>query len=122
MGYDIGSHGLYHRDLTTLCDRELETEVSVSKKLIEDCIGAPINAFSYPWGVYGAREQNAVQEAGYDCAVIVGSNWENGPETDCFRLQRKTMCRKDSMTDFAHKVCGHEQFYRGVVRVLHKCR
>ena len=114
MGYEIGSHGLHHRDLTTLCSEDLETEISISKELIEDCIGAPVNAFSYPWGAYDVRETDGVQKAGYHCAVTVDSKWENGPETDHFRLQRKTMCRTDSLADFARKVGGHNELYRAL--------
>lgn len=117
MGYEIGSHGLHHRDLTTLCSKDLETEIIISKKLIEDCIEAPVNSFSYPWGLYGVREETAAQKAGYVCAVAVDRNCENGSGTDYFHLQRKTMCRTDSLADFARKVGRGGQFY-AVRRVL----
>ena len=118
MGYEIGSHGLYHQNLTKLCDKDLETEVEISKELIEDHIGTSVSAFSYPWGAYGIREIDSVKRAGYDCAVTVGSKWENGPETDRFRLERKTMQRGDSLGEFARKVGGHERFHKKMRHML----
>lgn len=118
MGYEISSHGLHHRDLTTLRDKDLETEVSTSKELIEDRIGVPVNAFSYPWGAHSVREIENVKKAGYDCAVAVGSCWENGTETDRFQLERKTMRRADSIDEFAREVSGHERFHKEVRQML----
>lgn len=112
MGYEIGSHGLYHRDLTSLCFKDLKMEINISKELIENSIGVPANAFSYPWGKRDARVENAVQEAGYDCAVMVGSTLANGPETNRFHLQRKTMERAGSLAEFTQKVGGHDELFR----------
>lgn len=104
IGYEIGSHGMYHRDLTALSSEDLEEEINHSKKLIEDYIGASVNSFSYPWGAHNVREINAVRKAGYNCAVTISGKWENDPETDRYRLQRKTMSKADSMDDFARIV------------------
>lgn len=114
MGHEIGSHGLHHRDLTSLCFKDLEMEINISKELIENSMGVPVNAFSYPWGKSDARVENAVQEAGYDCAVTVGSTLANGPETNRFRLQRKTMERADSLAEFVQKVGGHGELFRAL--------
>ena len=104
LGHEIGSHGLHHRDLTSISPEDLKTEITVSKRLIENNIGTLVYAFSYPWGKYNARVKNTIQEAGYCCAVKVGSKLGNGPETNRFHLQRLTMCRSDSLADFARKV------------------
>ena len=114
MGYEIGSHGLHHRDLTRLTYNDLKTEITGSKDLIENCLGVTVTAFSYPWGKHDVRIENAIQDAGYDCAVTVGSTLDNGPETNRFHLHRRTMERKDSLATFARKVGGHDVLYRAV--------
>lgn len=120
MGFEIGSHGLYHRDLTTLSDKELEIEVNISKKFIEDHAADSVNAFSYPWGICHLREEEAVRKAGYNCAVAVGSRQENSPAINQFCLQRKTMCRDDCLADFAYKLGAHSRVYMKTRQILHK--
>jgi peptidoglycan/xylan/chitin deacetylase (PgdA/CDA1 family) len=100
MGHEIGSHGLHHRDLTSASSAELKAEIAISKKLIEDNVGMPVNAFSYPWGKHNARVENAVREAGYACAVQVGGKRGNGHETNRFCLQRKIIGQADSLVNF----------------------
>jgi len=70
-GYKIGSHTLFHPDLTKLSDRELEKEVSYSKKLLEDKLSVEIETFCYPYGRYDDRVVNAVKRAGYRFAFTV---------------------------------------------------
>lgn len=49
QGYKFGSHTVNHRKLKELSIKELNVEVSDSKKEIETNLGAPIEAFSYPY-------------------------------------------------------------------------
>lgn len=114
LGHEVGSHGLYHRDLTQLTLKELETEVYISRQVIEQRLGVKVDAFAYPWGLYTPQVVDVVRKAGYRSAAIVSSGWENGPETDRFRLERKTMCRADSLADFERKVGGHDELYRAL--------
>jgi peptidoglycan/xylan/chitin deacetylase (PgdA/CDA1 family) len=65
QGHAIGSHGMSHRDLRRLDDRQLDSEVSGSRKLLEDRLGVPVTAFSYPFGRFNARVAEHVRKAGY---------------------------------------------------------
>ncbi|MDD5675302.1 MAG: polysaccharide deacetylase family protein [Chitinivibrionales bacterium] len=69
-GFEIGSHSLTHPDLRRLDDRELAREIGDSKKLLEDSIGAPVTAFSFPFGSWNARVWEMVLNAGYRCATV----------------------------------------------------
>ena len=48
-GVQIGSHAVTHPELTTLDAKQFDYEVGFSKKTIEDEIGCPVKAFSYPY-------------------------------------------------------------------------
>ena len=48
-GVQIGSHAVTHPELTTLDAKQVDYEVGFSKKTIEDEIGCPVKAFSYPY-------------------------------------------------------------------------
>jgi peptidoglycan/xylan/chitin deacetylase (PgdA/CDA1 family) len=64
-GVGIGSHGASHCDLRRLPDRELDSELAGSRRLLEDRLGAPVRALAYPFGRADARVQEAARAAGY---------------------------------------------------------
>lgn len=102
-GYQIGSHGMFHKRLTDLTFKELKEELVNSKKLLESRLGVMVDAFSYPWGCCQERERNAVKNSGYSCAVTVKHIIGNSPRADLFQLERKTIFHRDSFKDFK---CG----------------
>lgn len=63
-GIRFGSHGMTHRNLTRLCDAELETELVSSKRILEKNLGT-VDAISYPFNRCDRRVLAAVQRAGY---------------------------------------------------------
>jgi peptidoglycan/xylan/chitin deacetylase (PgdA/CDA1 family) len=112
MGHEIGSHGIYHRDLSILCLKDIEIEVTNSKEIIENKIEKPVNTFSYPFGKHNIMVEEAVKSAGYNCAVRVGSILANGPETNPFRLQRIKMEQIDTLRDFVKKIKKHSKLFQ----------
>jgi peptidoglycan/xylan/chitin deacetylase (PgdA/CDA1 family) len=69
----FGSHGVGHRDLTSLDDAELERELRESREAIATQIGRAPESFCYPFGRYDARVAAALVEAGYRYGVGVTS-------------------------------------------------
>ena len=65
MGMEIGSHTLTHRLLTGRAGADVRYELSESKMRLEDILGAPITAFSYPQGAFTAVARAALVETGY---------------------------------------------------------
>jgi peptidoglycan-N-acetylglucosamine deacetylase len=65
MGMEIGSHTLTHRLLTGRPVEEVWYELAESKARLEDIVGAPVVAFSYPEGVFTAAACAALGETGY---------------------------------------------------------
>lgn len=68
-GMGIGSHTHTHKALTTRPPEELETELRLSRKLIQQEIGVRSIPFAYPFGDFDRRVSEQVRRSGYDCAV-----------------------------------------------------
>jgi peptidoglycan/xylan/chitin deacetylase (PgdA/CDA1 family) len=74
-GMELGSHTMTHPDLRALDDPRLEEEVVRSKREVEAVSGRPCRTFAYPFGLFGEREERAVEAAGYELAL----GWLPGP-------------------------------------------
>lgn len=51
-GHEVGSHGYFHKDCTTLTKDELAEEINLSRRLILLTAGADITLFAPPSGAY----------------------------------------------------------------------
>ncbi|MEO1522202.1 MAG: polysaccharide deacetylase family protein [Cyanobacteria bacterium J06633_2] len=68
----IAAHSVTHpRDLREIEEADLQSEVSESKRVLEEELGVPIRYFTYPEGNYDARVANAVEEAGFIAALAM---------------------------------------------------
>jgi peptidoglycan/xylan/chitin deacetylase (PgdA/CDA1 family) len=75
-GMDVQSHTRTHRVLQTIDRGQLASELRGSRAVLEQVLGEPVRALSYPVGksVRGAPEiRRAVQEAGYELAFSNGT-------------------------------------------------
>lgn len=63
----FGSHTCSHRRLRSLSDEEIWQEITQSKKILEEKLGAPVLSFCYPYGAGGfdERVRPKVLQAGY---------------------------------------------------------
>lgn len=68
-GHEIGSHTLSHADLRMLSDKDLDNELSISKKILEDITGKPVRTISFPFGSWNNRVWEWAQKCGYQAAV-----------------------------------------------------
>jgi len=70
-GWEIGSHGTDHTDLTGLTEAQIETQLSDSKAALE-AVGLTADTLSYPYGNYNdtvrkvARKYYRAARAGYE--------------------------------------------------------
>lgn len=62
---DAGAHTVTHPPLDTLSEAEQRGEIVQSKRDLEDRLGRPVAAFSYPHGQYTADTVGVVREAGF---------------------------------------------------------
>jgi peptidoglycan/xylan/chitin deacetylase (PgdA/CDA1 family) len=72
-GWEIDSHTVHHRRLTTLSTAELALEVGGSRQDLRRDFGVPASFFCYPAGFYDARVIAAVRRAGYLAATTTRS-------------------------------------------------
>ena len=100
MGHEIGSHGLYHRDLTRLPKEELKEEVFDSKRKIEEGASIIVESFSYPFCKNNRKVQNTVRKAGYKQAVGCGREYTYDFRANCFHLWRRAMKGNKTVKDF----------------------
>lgn len=92
-GMEIGSHGLRHLDLSSLClDPELlRLEVEQSKLTLEEWCGVNIGTFACPFGSYNQTVRECVKQY-YKCAVTVmkGGISRGSSKVDPWELPRIT--------------------------------
>jgi peptidoglycan/xylan/chitin deacetylase (PgdA/CDA1 family) len=80
-------------------------EINGSKRALEARLGRPVVAFSYPSGLFGARERGLVAAAGFHVAVSCEPGL-NSSGTDRLTLRRRQIDRRDGPLDFRAKVRG----------------
>jgi peptidoglycan/xylan/chitin deacetylase (PgdA/CDA1 family) len=99
------AHSLTHPNLLQLGDDEAREEIAGSKTALEARLERPVEAFSYPAGLFGERERRYVIEAGFRAAVSCEPG-VNEAATDRFALRRRQIDARDSLLDFKAKVGG----------------
>ncbi len=93
-GFEIGSHSLNHPFLSKIDPSRARREIEDSKKLLEDKLGIPIDAFCYPYGDYDERVRDMVAQAGYRIAFTTRhGKYEESPNP--FEIRRITIFGND---------------------------
>lgn len=99
------AHSVTHPNLASLSAEAAGNEIRGCKVVLEQRLARPVDVFSYPGGVFTAREQKLVAEAGYRLAVSCdpGINVAGG---NPFALFRQAVEPRDNMLDFRAKLAG----------------
>jgi len=95
-GWEIGSHGVTHRDFRLLDCRELADEAARSKAELESALGSGVSWFAYPYGAYTEESKSALAAAGYS----IGFATESG-DGGVFSVPRRIISGKSGMLNFA---------------------
>ena len=101
----VGSHTITHPYLSSLSGVESKYEISHSKHVLEENIGASVNVFCYPSGDYSRREIDYVYGAGYFAAVSVTPG-VNRTLDRRFELKRTEINDKDGPIQLKRKLVG----------------
>ena len=100
-GWEIGSHTMTHRKLTTLDDAELAAELGESKAACEAGTGRACVSVAYPYGDFDGRVAAAAMAAGYaQGATLWGGERGN---SDPLQWPRVGIARHHSPRAFALK-------------------
>jgi peptidoglycan/xylan/chitin deacetylase (PgdA/CDA1 family) len=104
----IGSHTHTHAILAPLNETDLNFELTESRRVIEQNLGAPCTLFSYPNGAerdFGRREEGLLGSLGYVAAVSQIDGF-NDASTNIMALRRINIPRDESLSYFEAKVSG----------------
>ena len=103
-GWEIGSHGMSHRALVYLSEREVERELITSKEQITDITGQKPISFAYPFGLQNPQVRQLVRRVGYrfSCTGL----WVKNSSSDVLQLRRIPVYRTDSLSAFRRKLSG----------------
>lgn len=103
QGVEFGGHSHHHRDLTSLDDRGLMREITGCQKMLTDLLGQPARCFSYPFGHYNPKVQEATVRAGFTMACTTRPG-KVVRSTDRLELPRIIVKRSDNVLDFRLKM------------------
>lgn len=77
-GMGFQSHGHEHVDLSRLPEGALRHQLELSKRLLEDRLGSPVDFLGAPYGLVSARLVDMAQRVGYR-AVCTSRSWPARP-------------------------------------------
>jgi peptidoglycan/xylan/chitin deacetylase (PgdA/CDA1 family) len=104
-GVAIGSHGVTHEALAVMAEAEIEYELGESKRILEEILGKPVDAFGVPLNWYGRKVRAAAQRLGYrtvytsDCGCIHA-------DSDPFHLRRLSVDGHAGLDEFVRNLAG----------------
>jgi len=101
----IGAHSHCHNILPQLEPAEIEQSIRLSKSLLGNWTGRPIDHFAYPDGVYNDTVSEIVRRAGFRSAVMTEpALWRDGDSS--FSIPRIGVGRYDSLERFKLNLIG----------------
>ncbi|MFI8992813.1 polysaccharide deacetylase family protein [Streptomyces sp. NPDC053542] len=89
-GIGIGGHSRTHAQLDAVPRQRLCSEIVDCKRRLEDVLGHPVSAFSYPHGYSSPTVRRAVGAAGWTSATAATRAFSS-PADDPFRIARLTV-------------------------------
>lgn len=114
-GWEIGSHGMTHKDFWTLNDAEMTHEIVESKKLLEETYGVPVKYFSYPRGRYNDKIVAQVKSAGYEMAVSMEDDvLQKG--TNIYLVPRVGISRSHTFSEFKQTITEPVILFRKFIK------
>lgn len=104
-GFEIGSHGMTHRNLTDLDPHEVYRELMESKGLLEHVTMKQVVSFCYPRGLFTQEISRVVKEVGYHAAVVTPrSGMSLSAVERVFAIPRSGIYSGDSTLSFLVKI------------------
>lgn len=102
-GMEFGSHTVKHVDLSTVSMDEVRRQLRFSKETMQEELGKPIVALSYPFGVFNSYVLAEVEAAGYRAAVILCCGFKQSAD-EMLVMPRIRISYDDSLQDIAKRL------------------
>jgi peptidoglycan/xylan/chitin deacetylase (PgdA/CDA1 family) len=99
-GWEVGSHGMTHTDLTTLNSEEQRYEIVESRTLLEKALRVPVRSFAYPFGSNTPTILDYTYLASYIAGMGLGPTSEQ-IRPNLFTLQRRDVSSAYDLKTFA---------------------
>jgi peptidoglycan/xylan/chitin deacetylase (PgdA/CDA1 family) len=101
MGFEFGSHTMTHKNLENLEIKHATEEITKSRRVLGEFLGAEPVSFAYPYGAGqdNARLRDKVKEAGYTFGIGIHQGKADLTQ-DLYRLRRLFVRGDDTMLDF----------------------
>ncbi len=96
-GWEIGSHGINHIDLTKYPNKQGE-EIVESRQKLRNLLDIPILTFAYPYGTYDEDSLHYVYYAGYIGAMGLGVDMHQGKNNQYYLYRREIKGAYDLQT------------------------
>ncbi|MBO4358212.1 MAG: polysaccharide deacetylase family protein [Erysipelotrichaceae bacterium] len=74
-GQEVGGHGLYHSDLSSLAAPHATYEITEDKAGLEALVRKPLSMFAYPFGLFSGELKQLLKQAGYKGARTIRSSY-----------------------------------------------
>lgn len=117
QGWTIGCHSATHADFSNLSKSQIKKEIVDSKKELENKLGATIDYFAYPKGVFNNEIIKAVKNAGYKAAFAVSPNCVNSVSNKWY-LPRVIIDATHSIAEFPAVYSQTTLFIRRIITPL----
>lgn len=108
---NIQSHTYNHPILTNVNNKQLDFELSESKKFLSTLLNKNIDTFSYPNGSFGKREEDAVSKY-YKCGYTTEEKFVQ-PDGNIFRIPRT--CLLDNYWSNLSRIVGAWKVLKRIV-------
>jgi len=116
LGWEIGSHGVNHVDLTQQDAETIKNELNYSKLTIQDVLQKECTHFAYTWGKHSKNLRQAVAAAGYRYAVA-GHHAVFKKNNNLMALPRLNIEKNYSLHDFENITLGKWDFLGAIQRI-----
>jgi peptidoglycan/xylan/chitin deacetylase (PgdA/CDA1 family) len=114
-GMEIGSHTRQHVNLRECDEERAWDEIHGARQELEQALGSEVTSFSYPHGLYTARDTELVQRAGYRLATTVATA-RAADGDDPLQLPRVSVDRTDSLAYVVARVVTPMEEWRTRLR------
>lgn len=102
---EVGGHSHSHPELDLAPRARVETELTLCKRLLEDCTGAPVSSFAYPYGYNTPQVRSLARELGYTSACAV-KHAMTSQDDDPYQLARVEMTSATTVPELAKWLDG----------------
>ena len=112
-GMTIGSHGITHKIMLGLNQKELDYEITESKNILEKRLGFKIDYFSIPRGFYNKNIIDLIKGAGYK-AIFTSSLKDH----DDFKIGRIAIKGSWDLQHFTKALSGSYSGIENIVNIV----